>query len=363
METLEISTRSKSYPVWIGAGIRHKATELLSQSIRNTSTVLIITDDKVGSHYLKDVTEAFDITSKIFTYTIPSGEQYKSFEKYYELQTFALECGLDRRSAIIALGGGVIGDLAGFVAATYMRGIQFIQIPTTLLAHDSSVGGKVAINHPLGKNMIGAFYQPDAVLYDTETLETLPPVEWRSGFAEIAKHGLISDLSYYNWLIRHIETLPMKIDQSIESVLKQAINVKAEIVREDEKETGIRAHLNFGHTLGHAIETELGYGKITHGEAVAIGMVFAMKWSERQFNVSLPIEQLVTWFKKLKLPTEIPAQLNAASLVSRMKRDKKSENQSIRMVLMKEIGQVETVNVDSNLLQAFLQQELNGGKG
>ena len=194
----------------------------------------------------------------------------------------ALDFKLDRHSLILALGGGAVGDLSGFVAATFMRGIPFIQIPTTILAHDSAVGGKVAINHPAGKNMIGAFYQPEAVVYDIDFLKSLPEHEIRSGFAEVIKHGLIQDPSFYHWLKENILSIDMMIsDENLIHFLSRGVEIKSAIVEEDEKETGIRAYLNFGHTLGHAIEAELGYGKLTHGEAVVIGMLYALQLSEK----------------------------------------------------------------------------------
>src|SRR6185312_13145009 len=191
---------------------------------------------------------------------VPSGEQAKQFPIYEACLTFALENGLDRKSCIIAFGGGAVGDLAGFVAATYMRGIAFLQVPTTLLAHDSAVGGKVAINHPLGKNMIGAFHQPEAVVYHTPFLQSLPEKEWRSGYAEVIKHALIGDVELYHWLKEEVQTLADLRDEKLIHILTKAIPVKANVVSQDETEKGVRAHLNFGHTLGHALEKEIGYG-------------------------------------------------------------------------------------------------------
>ncbi|HET7657193.1 MAG TPA: 3-dehydroquinate synthase family protein, partial [Bacillales bacterium] len=232
--------------------------------------------------------------------------------------------------------------------------VGFIQLPTTLLAHDSSVGGKTAVNHSLGKNMIGAFYQPDAVVYDTETLMTLPEKEWRSGFAEVVKHSLIRDKSLYDLLRNEITSKDDLEAFPYETILKRAISVKAEIVSEDEKEAGVRAHLNFGHTLAHALEAEMGYGKITHGEAVAIGMLFAMRLSERYFDIQLPVDQLRDWLKELGYETAVPKWLSPEALLERMKHDKKTVQNQIRFVLMKEIGNVEMVNVkDEWILQNF----------
>lgn len=350
METLTISTATKTYPVMIGNGLRHQLGGLLNELPHSYSSLLVITDDVVEGSYLTDVLLALECYEHVDHYILPHGEQAKSFQTFYDCQSFALEKGFDRRSAILALGGGVVGDLAGFVAATFMRGIGFIQLPTTLLAHDSSVGGKTAVNHSLGKNMIGAFYQPDAVIYDTETLATLPDQEWRSGFAEIVKHGLIGDKSLYDLLRREITSKEELKSFPYETILKRAISVKADIVGEDEKEAGIRAHLNFGHTLGHAIEAEMGYGKITHGEAVAIGMIFAMKLSEQYYGISLPVNELKDWLENLGYEVSVPSGLSRNALLQRMKRDKKSVQDKIRFVLMKEIGSVETVQVEDSLI-------------
>jgi 3-dehydroquinate synthase len=219
-----------------------------------------------------------------------------------------------------------------------MRGIPFIQVPTTILAHDSAVGGKVAINHPLGKNMIGAFHQPEAVFYDLELLQTLPEQEIRSGFAEVIKHALIYDASFYNWLKSDINNLNSLTSEQLFESLKKGIQIKNEFVSKDEKETGIRAYLNFGHTLGHAIESEMGYGNFTHGEAVMIGMIFALKISKEVSGLSFNTEEFITWVKGLGYQTEIPAHLTVERLLSKMKQDKKSAGGSVRFVLLNQIG-------------------------
>ncbi|HEU5140030.1 MAG TPA: 3-dehydroquinate synthase [Bacillales bacterium] len=354
MEQLTVTTSSKTYPVFIGGGLRHRLSELLCELPQKFTSVLVITDDVVAGNYLSDVLGALSEYQHVDHYIISHGERAKSFQTFYDCQTFALEKGFDRKSAIIALGGGVVGDLAGFVAATFMRGIGFIQVPTTLLAHDSSVGGKTAVNHPLGKNLIGSFYQPDAVIYDTDTLASLPARELRSGFAEIVKHGLIRDASFYEMLKEKVTTAEDLQSFRFESVLKRAISVKADIVAEDEKESGVRAHLNFGHTLGHALEAELGYGRITHGEGVAIGMVFAMKVSEAYYETKLPVEELRDWLEQLGYKLNIPPELSAEGLLERMKRDKKAEQNQLRFIVMKEVGQVETVTIDESLILQML---------
>ncbi|HET7629265.1 MAG TPA: 3-dehydroquinate synthase [Bacillales bacterium] len=355
MEHFDVVSATKTYPVHIGPGLRHRFVEWLPKDF---STYLIVSDDIVAARYLDDVAVALK-ENRVHAFTVKNGEQAKSFETYYDGLTFALEKGLDRKSAVVALGGGVVGDLAGFIAATYMRGIGFIQMPTTLLAHDSSVGGKTGINHPFGKNLIGSFYPPDAVIFDTETLSTLPMEQVRSGFAEVIKHGLIRDAAMFEDLRRAIPTGEHLAAETFEHILPRSIRVKADIVASDEKELGVRAHLNFGHTLGHALEAELGYGAITHGEAVVIGMLFAMRLSEAYYLNKLPIARMTEWLQDLGYPVAIPEILDAEALLARMKRDKKAENERIRFVLMKRVGEVETVFLEDAFILRQLRIDMN----
>jgi 3-dehydroquinate synthase len=336
MDTIHIDIPSKRYPVWIGHNLIVELPELL-RKIKKPSKLMIVTDENVSKLHLSTI---MDILSsyECFTFITPSGEAAKTFEVYYEGLTFALEHKLDRNSMLIAFGGGSIGDLGGFIAATFMRGIPFIQVPTTILAHDSAVGGKVAINHPVGKNMIGSFYQPEAVLYDLKFINTLPLKERRSGFAELIKHALIDDLTFYNRLVNTIQSLKSLNSEQLQPFLLEGIKVKSKIVAADEKEIGQRAFLNFGHTLGHAIEAEVGYGQITHGEAVVIGMVFALQLSRELLNLSFPLDPFIRWLQLLEYETSIPDGINRMSLVKRMKQDKKSSNENINMVLLSEIG-------------------------
>lgn len=356
MNEVLIQTKSKEYPLIIGSKLFTKDDILQRVINQKTSSILIITDDIVASLYLNQLVVALSPFAPVHTKIIPNGEESKSIDMYYECQSFALENNLDRHSLIVALGGGVVGDLAGFVASTFMRGIAFIQVPTTLLAHDSAVGGKVAINHPLGKNVIGAFYQPDAVLYDTSFLSSLPQHEQRAGFAELIKHSLIWDREFYPWLRKHVPTLQHLHGHVLEEGLLRGINIKAIVVKEDEKETGIRSFLNFGHTLAHALEAELGYGKISHGDAVAIGMIFAMKVSEKMLHVTLPIQQLQEWFDSLGYPS-FPKSISPDSLLQRMKKDKKAVKGTIRMNLMEQVGTLTIEEVEDRLLLEILQQE------
>ncbi|CAM4106571.1 3-dehydroquinate synthase [Bacillus manliponensis] len=354
MERVHIQTSSKQYDVFVGDDALSQLTALIQNIKPAVSNVLLISDDKVASLHMDEMMDTLGTDLDVFSFVIPNGEAEKSFENYYAAQTFALEKGLDRHSLIIAFGGGVIGDLAGFVAATFMRGIRFIQVPTTLLAHDSAVGGKVAVNHPLGKNMIGAFHQPEAVIYYTPFLYSLPEHEWRSGYAEVIKHALIGDVNLYEWLRREIKTLGDLCGDKLTHVLKHAIPVKAKIVAEDETEKGVRAHLNFGHTLGHALEKELGYGKITHGDGVAIGMLFAIFLSEQLYEKKLGYEELKRWFQSYGYPI-MPRDLKVDRLVQLMKQDKKANAGTIRMVLMQEIGVVDVVSISDETVQTALE--------
>jgi 3-dehydroquinate synthase len=338
METIQIHTESKNYDVYVGEGVRKELGTFLNNHFSGLTRILIITDETVANLHLEKL--LFELKSfDPVIFTAPSGESAKTFEVYYSALSTALENKLDRKSVILSFGGGAVGDLSGFVAASFMRGIPFIQVPTTILAHDSAVGGKVAINHPLGKNMIGAFHQPEAVFYDLEFLKTLPAHEIRSGFAEVIKHALIDDSDFFDWLkdnVADLQNLPIELLS--ESLIK-GIKVKGEIVGQDEKETGIRAYLNLGHTLGHAIESEMGYGNFTHGEAVMIGMIFALKVSKQLLGLSFNIEEFIDWVEGLGYESKIPENLSHEKLINKMKQDKKSVRQSIRFVLLEQLGQ------------------------
>ncbi|PYZ94513.1 3-dehydroquinate synthase [Salipaludibacillus keqinensis] len=358
--SLTITSESHAYPVYIHQGLRHSTYELIEQSLmKPASAYMIIADETVADLYLRDVLASFPDNRKPSVALVPSGEASKSLDKYEELLTKTLEARLDRQSVIIALGGGVTGDLAGFVAASYMRGIRFVQLPSTLLAHDSSVGGKTGINHPLGKNLIGAFHPPSAVVYDSEMLMTMPEKEWRSGFAEVVKHGFIADPPFLQWLQENVPSFSSCSLDTINELLKRSIAVKAKIVQEDEREQGVRAYLNFGHTLAHSIEAESGYGTITHGEAVAIGMVFALKLSEQVYDIDLQYADTIRYMESLGYHLSIPNQCDSHELLNRMKIDKKTHNQKVHYVLLKELGRPELVPVDDHVIL----QLLTGGVG
>lgn len=355
MEIIQIHTTSKEYPVILGAEAVTAIAPFLTEHQFGVTKIMIITDSNVGDRYLNKVKQQL-VDYEVVSHIVPNGEKAKTFEVYYDCLTAALQEKLDRKSLFIALGGGAIGDLCGFVAASFMRGVPFIQIPTTILAHDSAVGGKVAINHPLGKNMIGAFYQPEAVIYDLDFLQSLPAMERRSGFAEVMKHALIDDPSFYQWLLTDVSNLQTITTEQLHDCLSKGIKVKESVVSKDEKELGIRAFLNFGHTLGHAIEAEAGYGSITHGEAVVIGMVFALRLSEKLLHLRFNHQEFIDWLHTLGYSTKVPAQLNESRLIDRMKQDKKTIGQVIQFVLLEEVGKPVLFKIDENVLLEELKQ-------
>lgn len=359
MEKIMIHTSSRTYPVFVGSGAIGGIQQFLLENHPSLTKIMIITDENVGSRYLPRLEAMLSKFSPVH-FTVPNGEEAKTFEVYYEVLSYALEQKLDRKSLILAFGGGAVGDLSGFVASSFMRGIPFIQLPTTILAHDSAVGGKVAINHPLGKNMIGAFYQPEAVFYDLDLLHSLPAEERRSGFAEVIKHSLIRDSLFYDWLKENIEDLGKLSNEDMLYFLKKGIHIKEEIVSLDEKETGVRAFLNFGHTLGHAIEGEVGYGNITHGEGVVIGCVFALQLSKKILGLSFDVDEFVRWLEGLGYQTELPMDLEPLSLLNRMKQDKKSIGGRIQFVLLSDIGNPELYEVDDEYLLKELTEFREG---
>lgn len=355
METVVINTDSKKYNVVIGEGVLSHINSFLSTHFDHLTKVYIITDETVEKLYLSKLMSHLNHFNPI-VFVAPSGEKAKTFDVYYQALTVALENHLDRKSVILTFGGGAIGDLGGFVASTFMRGIPFIQIPTTILAHDSAVGGKVAINHPLGKNMIGAFHQPEAVFYDLSFLKSLPLHEIRSGFAEVIKHALIYDIDFYNWLLTNVSDLQsIKLEQ-LHFCLTKGIKIKREFVAKDEKENSVRAYLNFGHTLAHAIESKMGYGKVTHGEAVMIGMVYALELSIKLLGLSFNMDEFVQWVQKLGYMIEIPQQLTKDQLINSMKQDKKTVGDHIRFVLLERIGKPKLQQISNEVLTEQLKR-------
>ena len=357
MKELTIQTSSKTYPVIVGDDCLTTLADFIQNQLQPISRIWIITDKNVAPLYLENVKNQLEpYFSNILVTVVPGGEHAKTFSVFEQCHEDGLKANINRKSLILALGGGAVGDLAGFVAATYMRGIRFIGIPTTLLAHDSAVGGKVAINHKLGKNMIGAFHQPEAVFYDTKFLHSLPEKEWRSGFAEAIKHALIQDGSFYEWMLENVTRLDNINSDKLTYIITKGISIKAAVVKQDERETGIREILNFGHTLGHRIENNLGYGKITHGEAVMIGMVFALKLSIEKCGLTFDLNRFETWVKQLGYELSITrCNIQIQKLIESIKKDKKTTGKEVTFVLLKQIGEPITMKFsEEELLHSLM---------
>ena len=339
MKTLSVALGSRSYPVHIGAGLLTRAEFIVNVLPQRRAAV--VTDTNVGPHYLSPFRLALEKAGvEILPITINAGESQKNWETLNEILDTLLGHRCERGTALIALGGGVVGDITGFAAAVYQRGVPYIQVPTTLLAQvDSAVGGKTAINHPRGKNMVGAFYQPLAVVADTDTLGTLPARELGAGIAEVIKYGLIRDPQFFSWLETNMRLLLRRDPEALAYAIERSCLNKAEVVSEDERESSSRALLNFGHTFGHAIETATGYGTWLHGEAVAAGMVLAVRLSQRLGILdSAEARRAVELIEKAGLPVQAPA-LGLERYLELMGHDKKVAGGRIRFVLLKGIGQ------------------------
>lgn len=360
MQTITVQLdQERTYPIYIGRGLLPEAgTYFRQHGISSKSPLLIVADDNTAPRYLKILENSLREQGYTTVASIvKAGETSKSLKVYEQVITTALEAGLNRSSAVIALGGGVVGDLAGFVAASFMRGIKFIQVPTTILAHDSSVGGKVGINHPLAKNMIGAFHQPELVLYDVDTLLTLPPREVSAGLSEMLKHGLIWDEAFAYWCLEHAEELLALQPDALEYGLGQGCAVKAAVVSQDEREEGLRAILNLGHTIGHAIEAIAGYGEFLHGEAISIGMVGSALLGVRLgADPSLAVETR-SMLKALKLPTVLPKHLDTEQLLAAMMHDKKFKEGVVTFVVPRAIGRVDIVkDISIEMVREVIEQ-------
>ncbi len=338
MNTIQVHLGDRSYPIYMGEGNLNNP-ELLTQHIKSKQ-VVVVTNETIAPLYLQNVIAHLQ-QYQIETVILPDGEQYKTLASMDIIFDALLTKQFSRNATLIALGGGVIGDVAGFAAACYQRGIPFIQIPTTLLAQvDSSVGGKTGVNHALGKNMIGAFYQPQCVIIDIKVLETLDDRQLSAGIAEVIKYGLIRDAEFFAWIEANIEKILARDKQALTYIIERSCLSKAEIVAADERESGIRAILNLGHTFGHAIETGAGYGTYLHGEAVAIGTCQAADLSRRMGWLSdADVRRIVDLFKKALLPTEPPVNLSAEECIKLMAVDKKNVDGEIRLILLKSIGE------------------------
>jgi 3-dehydroquinate synthase len=354
MQTLTLDLGERSYPIFIGRGLLNDA-ERFAPHIRGRR-VMIVTNETVAPLYL-DRLERTLADFAVDTVILPDGEAYKTLETLNTIYTALLEARFDRKATLVALGGGVVGDITGFAAASYQRGVDFIQVPTTLLSQvDSSVGGKTGVNHPLGKNMIGAFHQPRCVVIDTDTLDTLPDRELRAGIAEVIKYGLICDRPFFEWLEQHMDGLLGRDPDSLAYAIHRSCEDKARVVAEDEREAGRRAILNLGHTFGHAIETGMGYGVWLHGEGVAAGMVMAARMSRRLGWIGADeLERIERLIRSAGLPAEPPRELSAQRFAELMSVDKKVLDGRLRLVLLKSIGDaVVTGEFDPAALDATL---------
>lgn len=355
METLNVSLGERSYPIYIKQGAMFDVS-LFSQHIKGTK-VVIVTNDTLATMFATKVAELLS-QYDVATVTIPDGEAYKTLASYEHIMSFLLSGNYGRDVTLIALGGGVIGDVTGFVAATYQRGVDFIQVPTTLLSQvDSSVGGKTAVNHPLGKNMIGAFYQPKAVIIDIDSLSTLSAKEFSAGMAEVIKYGILGDIRLFEYLEANLAEIIAKTPRVLSHVIRQCCQNKADIVAQDEKESGVRALLNLGHTFGHAIEAEMGYGNWLHGEAVAAGMVQASELAKlRGWLSDSDVSRIIALNDAFSLPSKGPAQMSFEQYMPHMKKDKKVQAQTIRFVLPKHLGEAILVtDVTESELKQILQ--------
>ncbi len=355
MISLKVNLDERSYPICIGSNLLD-SHELLTQYIQGNSA-LIVSNETVAPLYIDKVTAALD-GIKYQALILPDGEKYKNQEILNSIYDCLLSNHFDRNTTLIALGGGVIGDITGFAAASYQRGVHLIQIPTTLLSQvDSSVGGKTAINHPLGKNMIGAFYQPKVVIADTNTLETLEDRELSSGIAEVIKYGLIRDLEFLDWLEDYIDDLTNRDPVALAYAIERSCRNKAEVVAADERESGQRALLNLGHTFGHAIETGMGYGNWLHGEAVASGTVMAARLSEKMGWISASdVERVIDILERAHLPIKAPDKMTANRFIELMALDKKVHDGVLNLVLFKSIG---NAIVTSNYKQEMLLEAIS----
>ena len=338
MQTVRVALGERAYPIHIGSGLLGHADLVLPHLAARR--VAIVSNTTVAPLYLDRVAAPLEAAGvRVTRVVVPDGEAHKDWPTLNLVFDALLGARCDRQTTLVALGGGVVGDLTGFAAATFMRGVPFIQIPTTLLAQvDSSVGGKTGINHPLGKNMIGAFHQPQLVLADVETLNTLPPRELAAGLAEVIKHGLILDERFFEWLEANMERLVARDPEALAHAVRRSVEIKAEIVARDERETGDRALLNFGHTFGHAIEAGLGFGTWLHGEAVGAGMVMAADLSRRLGDLTdADVERVRGLVARAGLPVSAPA-LGSDRYLDLMSFDKKAQGGKVRFILLKRLG-------------------------
>jgi 3-dehydroquinate synthase len=366
MERIKVDLGERSYPISIGAGLFDDSA-LFSSAFSKTPVtahqhVVVISNVTVAPLYAEKIVSQYQaLGATVHLLELADGEQYKSLTTFEQVLSFLLERSLSRDVLLVALGGGVIGDLVGFCAASYHRGVDFVQIPTTLLSQvDSSVGGKTAVNHPLGKNMIGAFYQPKSVVIDIDCLNTLPDREFSAGMAEVIKYGIIADADFFDYLESNIDALMAKEPKVLTYAIARCCQIKADVVAEDEKESGVRALLNLGHTFGHAIEAELGYGKWLHGEAVSAGTMMAAQAAKMQSLISTQdVERIEQLLIKARLPVHTPSSMSFDDFMRHMMRDKKVLAGQLRLILPTSIGSAQVI---STTPESVIKQAIEVGK-
>ncbi|MGZ9896990.1 3-dehydroquinate synthase [Shewanella gaetbuli] len=356
MQQIQVDLGERSYPIYIGQNLMCDS-DLFSRYLVNKN-ILIVSNDTIAPLYLATLEQAMVSCASVEKMILPDGEKFKDLTHLDLIFSALLENNFARDSVLVALGGGVIGDMTGFAAACYQRGVDFIQVPTTLLSQvDSSVGGKTAVNHPLGKNMIGAFYQPQSVIIDTECLKTLPATEFAAGMAEVIKYGIIWDGEFFNWLEQNVSKLKSLDTEALEYAIAKCCQIKADVVNQDETERGVRALLNLGHTFGHAIEAEMGYGAWLHGDAVAAGTILAAQTAQK---LNLIDESIVCRIRDIfiafDLPVEAPDSMDFNSFIKHMRRDKKVLAGKIRLILPTALGQAD---VFSDVSEDILEQVIS----
>lgn len=357
MQTLTVDLGERSYPIYIGEGLLSRS-DLIKPHLAGRQ-VAIVTNETVAPLYLETLQQSLG-GQDIATVVLPDGESFKNWETLQLIFDGLLRARHDRKTTVVALGGGVVGDMAGFAAACYQRGVDFIQVPTTLLSQvDSSVGGKTGINHPLGKNMVGAFYQPNAVIIDISVLKTLPPRELSAGLAEVIKYGLICDLEFLGWLEEHVDALRALEAAALAEAIERSCAAKARVVGVDERESGLRAILNLGHTFGHAVETHMGYGEWLHGEAVAAGTVMALEMSSRLGWISdSDRDRGIRLLRRAGLPVMPPEGMSPEDFLEHMAVDKKVLDGRLRLVLLRRLGEaVITDDFPREVLDATLRAD------
>ena len=355
-QAVHVATPGHAYDILIGDGLLRAGASW--QGLPRAHSALVVTNDTVGPIYAATLVQALEGRfGEVSTLQLPDGEVFKTWETLNTIFDHLLERGCDRKTVLFALGGGVVGDITGFAAACYMRGVPFVQVPTTLLAQvDSSVGGKTAINHPRGKNMIGAFHQPVRVVCDLATLRSLPPRELSAGLAEVIKYGPIADAAFLDWIEQHLDALRAGDAAALGHVVRRSCEIKAWVVGQDERESGLRAILNFGHTFGHAIESGLGYGQWLHGEAVGCGMLMASELSARMGLVpSRFVARMARLIERAGLPLRAPG-IEVDRFMELMRVDKKAEAGTIRFVLIEEVGRAVVRQAPDELVRAVVRQ-------